>query len=104
MILQVIPGLFVVAVSHWIGFPPSKFQELIRGVIPFVIRRFLPDNTYEDWKVVNVGKFLDVPGRKLGSKVSKSTWVVSNILYFHPYLGKICNFDSYFFGWNETTN
>ena len=25
-------------------------QELIRGVIPFVIRRFLPDNTYEDWK------------------------------------------------------
>mmetsp|Transcript_51537 Transcript_51537/g.63041 ORF Transcript_51537/g.63041 Transcript_51537/m.63041 type:complete len:117 (+) Transcript_51537:54-404(+) len=26
-------------------------KELIRGVIPFVIRRFLPDNTYEDWKV-----------------------------------------------------
>jgi hypothetical protein len=28
----------------------SPNQELIRGVIPFVIRRFLPDNTYEDWK------------------------------------------------------
>eukprot|EP00913_Durusdinium_trenchii_P006828 g6419.t1 len=26
-------------------------KELIQRVIPFVIRRFLPDNTYEDWKV-----------------------------------------------------
>ena len=25
-------------------------QELLQRVIPFVIRRFLPDNTYEDWK------------------------------------------------------
>ena len=33
-------------------------KELIRGVIPFVIRRFLPDNTYEDWKVSEL-LFLD---------------------------------------------
>ncbi|CAE7553516.1 rpb6 [Symbiodinium necroappetens] len=26
-------------------------KELLQRVIPFVIRRFLPDNTYEDWKV-----------------------------------------------------
>eukprot|EP00933_Yihiella_yeosuensis_P052275 TRINITY_DN50304_c0_g1_i1.p1 TRINITY_DN50304_c0_g1~~TRINITY_DN50304_c0_g1_i1.p1 ORF type:complete len:119 (-),score=29.20 TRINITY_DN50304_c0_g1_i1:115-471(-) len=26
-------------------------KELIKRVVPFVIRRFLPDNTYEDWKV-----------------------------------------------------
>ena len=30
-------------------------KELIRGVIPFVIRRFLPDTTYEDWKVLGGG-------------------------------------------------
>lgn len=28
----------------------ALWQELIQRVIPFVIRRFLPDNTYEDWK------------------------------------------------------
>merc|ERR1719379_295020 len=26
-------------------------KELINRVIPFVVRRFLPDGTYEDWKV-----------------------------------------------------
>mmetsp|Transcript_13479 Transcript_13479/g.39358 ORF Transcript_13479/g.39358 Transcript_13479/m.39358 type:complete len:120 (-) Transcript_13479:64-423(-) len=26
-------------------------KELIQRVIPFVIRRFLPDGTFEDWKV-----------------------------------------------------
>ena len=26
-------------------------RELLEKVIPFVIRRYLPDGTYEDWKV-----------------------------------------------------
>ena len=30
--------------------------------------------------------------------------VVSNIFYFHPYLGKIPNFLLIFFNWVETTN
>ena len=25
--------------------------ELSQGKIPFIIRRYLPDHTYEDWKV-----------------------------------------------------
>ena len=31
-------------------------------------------------------------------------WVVSNIFYFHPYLGKISNLTSIFSRWVETTN
>ena len=89
MILQVRAGLFVVAENTGSFFHLPDFQELIRGVIPFVIRRFLPDNTYEDWKVVNVGKFLDVPGRKLGSKVSiKSTWWFQIFFIFIPIWGR----------------
>ena len=30
--------------------------------------------------------------------------VVSMILYFHPYLGRWCNFSNIFFRWVETTN
>eukprot|EP00450_Noctiluca_scintillans_P003231 CAMPEP_0194507020 /NCGR_PEP_ID=MMETSP0253-20130528/35861_1 /TAXON_ID=2966 /ORGANISM="Noctiluca scintillans" /LENGTH=53 /DNA_ID=CAMNT_0039349833 /DNA_START=71 /DNA_END=232 /DNA_ORIENTATION=+ len=26
-------------------------KELLERVIPFVVRRYLPDNTYEDWKI-----------------------------------------------------
>ena len=26
-------------------------KELIEGKIPFIIRRYLPDGTYEDWNV-----------------------------------------------------
>ena len=26
-------------------------RELTEGVIPFIVRRYLPDHTYEDWKV-----------------------------------------------------
>merc|ERR1712232_1488261 len=26
-------------------------KELLERVIPFIVRRFLPDGTYEDWKV-----------------------------------------------------
>ena len=26
-------------------------KELILGKIPFIVRRYLPDGSYEDWKV-----------------------------------------------------
>merc|ERR1719188_911276 len=29
-------------------------KELTERVVPFVIRRFLPDGTYEDWKVAEL--------------------------------------------------
>mmetsp|Transcript_108160 Transcript_108160/g.209385 ORF Transcript_108160/g.209385 Transcript_108160/m.209385 type:complete len:122 (-) Transcript_108160:94-459(-) len=29
-------------------------KELIQRVIPFVVRRFLPDGTFEDWKVAEL--------------------------------------------------
>eukprot|EP00927_Polykrikos_kofoidii_P039538 TRINITY_DN3389_c0_g1_i1.p1 TRINITY_DN3389_c0_g1~~TRINITY_DN3389_c0_g1_i1.p1 ORF type:complete len:118 (-),score=35.83 TRINITY_DN3389_c0_g1_i1:332-685(-) len=29
-------------------------KELLERVIPFVIRRYLPDGTYEDWKVAEL--------------------------------------------------
>eukprot|EP00406_Dinophysis_acuminata_P075008 CAMPEP_0179244564 /NCGR_PEP_ID=MMETSP0797-20121207/18123_1 /TAXON_ID=47934 /ORGANISM="Dinophysis acuminata, Strain DAEP01" /LENGTH=53 /DNA_ID=CAMNT_0020952085 /DNA_START=18 /DNA_END=179 /DNA_ORIENTATION=+ len=29
-------------------------KELIHRVIPFVVRRYLPDGTFEDWKVAEL--------------------------------------------------
>ena len=53
------------------------------------------------------GKFQWIYSKRIqeGTRPYKNSLVVSNILYFHPYLGKISNLTIFFFfGWVETTN
>ena len=39
-------------------------RELAERKIPFIVRRYLPDHTYEDWKLSELTYDWDVPNRK----------------------------------------